>query len=300
MREGNMRPARHKTVMAPGYSRRDTAWEKTMNVPVIGAALTVAELNTYHDWILEKDRDLELQSFIDASVLDSDWTPLADEVKRLLKGYKGRMGIHGPFWGFTIDTQEPLVRDVVQKRFGQGLDVCAAINATHMVIHSPFTTWEYNNLDGHTGDRDKLFTRVHQVLDPIVQRAETLGVTLVMENIEDINPADRKLLCESFGSSALQVSIDTGHAHYAHGSTGAPPVDYFVKSAGDLLAHVHLQDADGYADRHWQIGQGTILWPSVFAALAELTATPRLLLELLDNSGIPASMAYLVAKGLGQ
>jgi sugar phosphate isomerase/epimerase len=137
-------------------------------------------------------------------------------------------------------------------------------------------------------------------MDPIVKRAETLGVTLVMENIEDINPADRRELCQSFGSSALQLSIDTGHAHYAHGSTGAPPVDYFVRDAGEMLAHVHLQDADGYADRHWQIGVGNILWPSVFAALGALAVQPRLILELEDKSGIPASMAYLEAKGLGQ
>jgi len=271
-----------------------------MTIPVIGAALTVEELAAYQDWVLEKDRDLELQSFVRAEVLDGDWSPLADEVKRLLAGYKGRMGIHGPFWGFTIDTQDPLVRHAVQTRFGQGLDVCAAIGASHMVIHSPFSTWDYNNLDARPGARDAFYTRVHQVMDPIVQRAETLGVILVMENIEDINPADRKDLCQSFGSQALQLSIDTGHAHYAHGYTGAPPVDYFVRNAAEMLAHVHLQDADGYADRHWQIGVGTILWPAVFAALSDLTVKPRLILELEDKSGIPASMAYLTAKGLGQ
>ena len=271
-----------------------------MNVPVIGAALTNDELTAYQDWILEKDRDLELQSFVEGSVLDGDWTPLADEVNRLLAGYKGRLGIHGPFWGFTIDTSDSLVRDVVQKRLGQGLDVCAAINASHMVIHSPFSTWDYNNLNARIGAREALFDRVHAVLDPLVKRAETLGVTLVMENIEDINPDDRKELCASFGSQALQVSIDTGHAHYAHGSTGAPPVDYYVRSAGEMLAHVHLQDADGHADRHWQIGQGNILWPSVFAAIAALPVKPRLILELEDKAGIPGSMAFLETKGLGQ
>ena len=239
-----------------------------MTLPVIGAALTIDQLASYHDWILEKDRDLELQSFVNAEVLDDDWSPLANEVKRLLDGYKGRMGIHGPFWGFTIDTQDPLVRHAVQTRFDQALDVCAAIGASHMVIHSPFTTWDYNNLNANQDSRDALFTRVHLLLSPIVKRAETLGVTLVMENIEDINPADRKELCQSFGSAALQLSIDTGHAHYAHRSTGAPPVDYYVRSAGEMLA--------------------------------DLAVKPRLILELADKAGIPASMAFLQDKGLGQ
>jgi len=271
-----------------------------MTLPVIGAALTIAELAEYRDWILEKDRDLELQSFVNPGVLDADWTPLAEEVRTLLAGYKGRMGIHGPFWGFTIDSPDPLIREVVQKRLHQGLDVCAAVGGTHMVVHSPFTTWDYNNLDAYSGARDYLFTRVHDTLDAVVKRAETLGVTLVMENIEDITPGDRKDLCASFGSTALQVSIDTGHAHYAHGSTGAPPVDYYVRSAGEALAHIHLQDADGYADRHWAMGQGNILWQPVFAAIAELPVKPRLILELADKGGIPASMTYLQSKGLGQ
>ncbi len=57
-----------------------------MTRPVIGAALTNSELVTYQTWILEKDRDLELQSFVGAAVLDDDWTPLAAEVKHLLAG----------------------------------------------------------------------------------------------------------------------------------------------------------------------------------------------------------------------
>jgi len=79
-------------------------------LPVIGAALTNAELTVWRDWILEKDRDLELQSFHSAAALDGDWRPLADQVKELLAGYNGRLGIHGPFWGFTVHSSDPLVR----------------------------------------------------------------------------------------------------------------------------------------------------------------------------------------------
>ncbi|TIW76161.1 MAG: sugar phosphate isomerase/epimerase, partial [Mesorhizobium sp.] len=78
-----------------------------------------------------------------------------------------------------------------------------------------------------------------------------------------------------------------------HGSTGAPPVDYFVRAAGNRLQHVHLQDADGYADRHWSLGEGTIQWRSVFAALARLESNPRLIIEIRDKSRIPASAAYI-------
>lgn len=271
-----------------------------MPLPVIGAALDLDGLETWRDWILDRNRDLELQEFHDASVLNGDWRPRADRARALLDGYTGRLGIHGPFWGFSIASSDPDVQQIVARRLDQGLDVCAALSATQMVVHSPFTTWDYNNLDDGAGRREAMMADVHACIGAAVRRAADQGVTLVLENIEDIDPRDRLRLAESFGSEAVKLSIDTGHAQYAHGSTGAPPVDHFVTAAGNMLNHVHLQDADGYADRHWAIGEGNIPWPAVFRALGTLEVQPRLLLELRDAAGIGASMEYLNRMGLGE
>lgn len=268
------------------------------DLPVVGAALSTATLALHRDWILEKQRDLEIQDFFSAATLDGDWRAVADEVRRLLDGYSGRLGMHGPFWGFKIDSQDPLIRAVVTKRLLQGLDACEAIGATQMVIHSPFTTWDYNNLDINPGSRDALAERVHQTLADVVQRAEGIGCELVIENIEDIDPLARVVLAKSFNSVAVRVSIDTGHAHYAHLSTGAPPVDYYVDAAGADLAHVHIQDADGYSDRHWLPGDGTVNWMAVFRALGRLSHRPRLLIEVKDQVNIRRGAAHLEALGL--
>ena len=73
-----------------------------------------------------------------------------------------------------------------------------------------------------------------------------------------------------------------------------------MRRAGDRLQHIHLQDADGYADRHWSIGQGTIRWEAVFRALGELGSNPRLILELRDKDGILPSVDYLQSLGLAR
>lgn len=268
--------------------------------PILGAALDHASLAAHRDWLLEAPRDLELQAFVTADILDSDCTGLTDQTLRLLDGHQGRLGIHGPFWGFTIDSREPEVRAVVTRRFLQGLDVCAALNATHMVIHSPFTTWGYNHRGLYPGDTERMVAAVQETLGPVLVRAADMGVTLMLENIEDIDPTDRARLCDALGWQALALSVDTGHAHYAHTSTGAPPVDFFIRAAGARLGHVHLQDCDGYADRHWQLGQGTILWPSVFDAIRETGATPRLIIELRDKAGVIPSARHLAALGLAE
>ena len=272
------------------------------DLPLLGAALPIAALETMQDFILDENRDLELQDFFDADLLNGDWKPAADRAKALLSGHTGRLGIHGPFWGLSIASADPDMRELNTRKFLQGLEVCDYVGATQMVIHSPYSTWDFNNLDNF---RDRsAYSRVldccHLTMDPVVRRAEDIGVTMVVENIEDKDPDIRRVLADSFNSPAMAVSIDTGHAHYAHGSTGAPPVDYYVRRAGNRLEHIHLQDADGHADRHWTIGEGTIGWPAVFRALGEFSSNPRLILELRDKAGILPSVEYLNRLGLAR
>jgi sugar phosphate isomerase/epimerase len=267
-------------------------------LPVVGVALTSANLASYRDWIFERQRDLEIQDFCQLATLDGDWRAMAGEIRKLLDGYQGRLGIHGPFWGFKIDGQDPLIQAVVTRRLLQGLEICDALGATQMVVHSPYTTWDYNNLDINPGAQADLIERVHLTLRDVVKRAESIGCELVIENIEDKDPLARVQLAKSFASPAVRVSLDTGHANYAHVSTGAPPVDFYVEAAGDALAHVHLQDTDGYADRHWLPGEGNISWRAVFRALGRLASRPRLIIEARDQSNIRAGAAFLEALGL--
>jgi sugar phosphate isomerase/epimerase len=268
--------------------------------PILGAALKLSGIRQHRDWLLEKQRDLELQDFHTAETLDGDWRPLVEETRKLLDGHTGRLGIHGPFWGFKLDSHDPAIRAIVTRRLLQGLDACAALGATQMVIHSPYTAWDYNNLDNSRQGRDELVERTHQTMRDVVTRAAESGVVLVIENIEDRDPHARVALAASFDSPAVKVSIDTGHAHYAYGSLAAPPVDYYVHAAGDALNHVHLQDADGYADRHWNPGEGTIRWQAVFAALSRLSANPRLILEVRDATTLRKGTAYLEQLGVAE
>lgn len=268
------------------------------NLPVLGAALSLDSLERHRAWLLERPRDIELQAFHDAQVLDGDWQVHAARAKRLLDGHDGRLGVHGPFWGFRLDSHDAEIRRVVQRRMMQCLDAAAAVGATQMVVHSPTTTWDTNNHAATPRERTAQVARTHDTLRPVVRRAEEQGVTLVIENIEDKEPLARVELARSFDSARVRVSLDTGHAHYAHLSTGGPPVDVYVTAAGDLLEHVHVQDSDGYADRHWHPGEGSVNWRAVFAALARLNSNPRLVLEVKHQEGLMQGAEHLVGLGL--
>ena len=269
-------------------------------LPVLGAALNINSITAHRDWLLERQRDLEIQDFVRLELLDGDWRGTASRIKSMLDGHTGRRGIHGPFWGFKIDSQDPMIRQAVTKRLLQGLEAAEIVGATHMVIHSPYTTWDHNNLDTVPDARANMIERVHMTLKDAITRAENIGCEIVIENIDDKDPHDRVELAHALGSSKVRVSLDTGHANYAHHSTGAPPVDFYVEAAGDMLAHVHLQDTDGYADRHWAPGEGNIRWTAVFRALARLTSNPRLILELRNHDHVRAGAAHLTSLGLAE
>ena len=269
-------------------------------LPILGAALRPEDLPAHHNWLREKPRDLELQGFHGPVIEGTDVKAKADTVRPMLDGLEGRIGIHGPFRGFPLDTEDADVRAVIQKRLSEGLDACGWLGATQMVVHSPVKAWHYENLDNADDGWEQFQERVHLALGPAVRRAEEMEVEIVVENIEDRDPAARVRLVDSFGSDALRVSIDTGHAAYAHGIGNAPAVDRYVRAAGNALAHVHLQDTDHFADRHWAIGDGDLPWFAIFDELAKLASNPRLIIELKDKSAVQRSAAWLAERGLAQ
>ncbi|SEO33456.1 Sugar phosphate isomerase/epimerase [Salinihabitans flavidus] len=268
-------------------------------LPIVGAQLSVLDLDRHRDWLFEKDRDLELPEFCMADILASP-DACIDMARSRLDGWQGRLGIHGPFSGFELDVKDKEIRAVVQKRLDQALDVCGRLGAQQMVIHSPFDHWDHHNLDNSTRSRTTRVSACLDTLKPALARAEDMGVTMVLENIQDCDPEVRAAVVRAADCPALRLSVDVGHAHWAHVICGAPPADRYIQAAGEALGHVHLQDSDGYADRHWPLGRGNIQWFAMFEALKGIKSEPHLIVEINDFSQVAESVAHLERLGLAQ
>ena len=264
----------------------------------IGACLKAEEIADHRDWLFDADRDIELQDFMTHQALTVELEDRVAAAKAALDGHAGRLGIHGPYEGLDIDNKDAELRPLITSRFLTALEAADRIGARQMVLHSPYTAWYQNNLLASAHYAESKLARIHEVLRPVVAAAEDKGITLVIENIQDVDPATRRMMVDSFNSEAIALSIDTGHAHLARRMSGAPPVDYFVRDAGDQLAHVHLQDLDGHADRHWPPGDGEIEWRAVIDALKDCGSDPHLVLELRHKSDIPRGFSYLETLGL--
>jgi sugar phosphate isomerase/epimerase len=289
-------PATNATTIAEVLPAADLV----ANPPLIGAALLIEDLPTYAGWVLSGQRDLEIQDPYLPAFLDGDWRALVREARAMLDGYTGRLGIHGPFFGIDIAVTDPKLRQVMVERLCQGVEIAQALGGSHMVVHSPFDFFGHAQVC-HTPAMglDYEIGNVQETLASVVELAEQAGVTLVIENIRDANTTPLRALVSSFKSEFVRMSLDTGHA-YIWQRNGGPPPDQWVRDAGALLAHVHVQDTDDLWDRHWAPGAGNINWAALFAALGELTQPPRLVLEMRRRADVARGAAWLTARGLAR
>ncbi len=272
----------------------------TETLPIVGAAMTVEWLDTYREWLIADQRDLELQDFANPYTLDGDWQRVVSEAKTRLDGYQGRLGLHAPFFNLPLAALDAKIRAVVVERHLQTLDIAGELGATHLVVHSPLAFLGMpGSLSQPMMGPVSLYQVIQETMAPIVQRAAEVNCTLVIENIYDQLPLLWVEMAKYFESEFVRLSVDVGHAYINH-FRGAPPPDYWVREAGALLGHLHLQDTDGYTDRHWSLGRGKVDWHGVFAEIAKLEQQPRLILELRDFAEIPASAAWLREHGLAR
>lgn len=272
------------------------------NLPVAGAAMRSSRLPDYVDWLCESQRDLEIQDAVWYDLLDSDWLPVARNIRSMLDGYSGRLGIHGPFISLTAGAFDPKIRQVVSTRYMQALEFAAEVGATHMVVHSPhnFLGTPFQPLV--PSGQDEPLNYLQAILDTLADvaaYAEKIGCTLVIENIFDRDPALWMQTIRAFNSDFVRASVDVGHAFITH-RLGAPPPDYWIREAGPMLAHVHLQDSDGHADRHWVPGTGSIVWQAIFDGIAAAGSQPRLIIEIADQSKIQQAAQWLADRGLAR
>jgi sugar phosphate isomerase/epimerase len=269
-------------------------------LPVLGAALPISGLAEYRDWLLADQRDLEIQDPCLQDVLDQDWTALTRQARDLLDGHTGRRGIHGPFDGIALLSKDRRVRALATERLCQGLGFAAEVCATHMVVHSPFMFFGTQFVPHSAGfDRELQIELAHLTLDPVLKLAQEIGCMLVFEGIEDQHPAPLLALVRSFETDLVRMSLDIGHAMITN-RRGGPPPDQWVREAGPLLGHLHLQDSDGNIDRHWAPGKGQMGWYALFEALGTLSHNPRLILELKKKDEIRQGAAWLAERGLAR
>ena len=260
----------------------------------IGAAITINNMNLVIEWLCNENRPLEIQDFTHPNILTDDVSSILKAYQKKLKSHNGIRGLHGPFFGLDLGNPEKAFQNIISDRLLKVLEICEQINAQYLVIHSPFSDWMKLNRLQYPIVQPNTIKCMGDILYAPLQRASEIGCTLVLENCDDTDPNMRMEAIRDIDHANLKLSVDTGHAQLVHCNYRAPAVVDFISAAEDRLAHVHLQDVDGYADRHWHPGEGIISWQAVMDELRKSSSNPHLIIEIRQNMHrLPETVRFL-------
>lgn len=121
------------------------------------------------------------------------------------------------------------------------------------------------------GRWDAFLQEVRDGLAAAVRTAEREGVSIALENHQDLASEELIWLCESIGSPNFGLTLDTGNPL----ATAEEPVD-FARRIAPYLKNVHLKDywiypsEEGYRLVRCPIGQGVVDFPALMAIFREL------------------------------
>ena len=196
-----------------------------------------------------------------------------------------RLTVHGPWEDLEPASTSERRRRKTVATHRRHLEAAAEIGAVRYVVHPDYQDRPRRRDPRRTAALERTIRELADLQDE-------LGVPVVLENM----PGAGRSLYTTPGDldlGSLGLVLDTGHAAI----TGVLHDFLFAPQA--RLQHVHLHDNRGPADDddpHRPLGTGVVDARLVLAAARAAGAT--VILELLDEPAVRASIAHLRAKGL--
>jgi len=235
--------------------------------------LMMAGISTYCllDRSLEEalDRLSDITSLIE--VVDEGPHFISDA--SIFSNYSGKFILHAPYHGVNIASSFEAIREASVKVMTDCFSVAAEIGAD-VVIHPGYYAWEQ--------ERERANQQFRASLQELRDAAAERSVTFYFENMGDMNffnlrtPADLDII------DGTGFALDVGHANL----NGCLPA--FLETT---FGHMHIHDNDGKRDTHSPVGEGSIDFVPVLAALQRTGATS--VIEVKTFAGVQESIRAL-------
>lgn len=230
----------------------------------IGVAVGRIETGTLED-------DLKAWSEAGLVAIECDYPPLIENPFRVLEQWSQMFrdanihfwSIHAPFGGQNnLAHPEERARRRAVEFHKFVLERAKAVGASYLIIHPsgvPRSDWE----------RTRAWDWFRESLDELLPSAESLGITLAVENmLPDAaigsDPAELSRFIASYFSPHLKLCFDTGHAHIAGN------VYLWLESVAPSVGTYHIADNDKARDLHLPPGYGTVPWDLLVPVLQQV------------------------------
>jgi sugar phosphate isomerase/epimerase len=191
----------------------------------------------------------------------------------LFASYTGKFLIHAPFHGMNIACIFEEVRRASVKVMIDCFEVAGEIGAP-VVLHPGYFAWEQ--------EREAADRQFARSLQELRAAADERSVTFYFENMGNMHFFNLRTPAELGMIGDTGFTLDTGHAHL----NGCLPA--FLANP---FSHMHIHDNNGKGDTHSTVGEGTIDFGPVMAALRRTGASA--VVEVKTLEGVKASLRML-------
>ena len=228
-------------------------------------------------------------------------------VRGLVRDYRPGVSCHIPT-NLDLGQTNTAMHDTVMQEAKLCIDYAAEFGATIMPLHPgtiltmdiPDTTeTPVKKALRRAGEqkREQARALTVEIAQELAEYSSQYGMTVALENLllpqEVAHEAqDLRDLVVRCGRDNIRALYDCGHSHRVGASQGE-----YIRTLGGLICHVHLNDNDRTCDLHQQMGEGTIDYGEMFAALGEVGYQGVLVMETSyhDSTDLLQSSAMLDA-----
>jgi sugar phosphate isomerase/epimerase len=219
----------------------------------------------------------------DAQTLDQFDEEKMAEVANLIKNQKRTVTFHGPFMDLAPGALDESIRKVSARRMQRTLDFVPLFGAQSVVFHAGYDDRRY-----HT-HRQEWLSGSMSTWEPLVRRAEEIGVAIHLENVYEQTPEIILGLIREIASDNIGFCLDMGHLN----AFGDVPLQAWLDALGPYLREIHLHDNDGHNDTHGPIGSGTAPFEEIFQYLSDTGMKPLITLEPHEEASLWKSLEIL-------
>ena len=219
----------------------------------------------------------------DADTLDRFNDQAMAGVAHLITERGRTVTFHGPFMDLAPGGMDQRIREVSAKRLQRTMELVPLFSARSVVFHAGYDDRRYH------AHRQEWLSCSLATWEPLVKRAEEIGVAIYLENVYEQTPEMILTLLEAIESENLGFCLDVGHMN----AFGDAPLLEWLDALGPHLLEVHLHDNDGQQDTHGPIGSGTTPFEELFEYLSKKERRPLVTLEPHDEESFWQSLETL-------
>ena len=240
-----------------------------------------ARLNEHIEAVIAKRINPEL--FFPGDVLDLLIPEELQAHADTLTAHGLQSTIHAPFMDLNPGSVEPLLREATLHRFRQVLDAAAILKPRVMVFHPGYDRWRYGS------SQDAWLKYCIDSFRMVLERTETIGCTVAVENIFEEEPSTLKGLLDAIDHPRLRHCFDVGHWNLFH----RVGMEEWFAHLGSYIAEVHVHDNFGVKDDHAPIGDGNIDFDLYFHLMRQYAPDAVYTIEAHDRQAVDRALLRL-------